>query len=184
MTFYRRSCYAKVTDDSTITLLVFLPTIRRSLGRFCSPGNRRSHLGFFVESYRRSYDHISVFVATVTDDLTIKLWFFCRKLPTIRRSHFSFFPGSYQISDDHTSVFSPQVRGDSVRNTQQLLFCQVYRRSDDHTQGTYLNVTDDPKCDDRRSSLRFIFAFITDDPTIIFYRLPTITVFNFVQTFW
>ena len=68
-----------------------LPMIRRSLWWFCLPTIRRSNVGFFAQFYRRSDDHISVFLPKITDDPTIKFRFFCRTVPTIRWSHFGFF---------------------------------------------------------------------------------------------
>ena len=68
-----------------------LPMIRWSFWWFCLPMIRWSNFGFFVEYYRRSDDHISVFLPKFTDDPMIIFRFFCRKLPTIRWSHFGFF---------------------------------------------------------------------------------------------
>ena len=131
----------KFTDDQVTRKLptirrsryfLYLPTIRRSRYLFVYRRSYDHDLGFLAESYRRSDDPNSDFLPKVTDDLTITIRFFCRKLPTIRRSHLAFFCESYRRSDDQIPVFLPNVTLPTIRRSHFGFFAERYRRSDDH----------------------------------------------------
>ena len=126
-----------------------LPMIRWSFWWFCLPMIRWSNFGFFVEYYRRSDDHISVF-----------------------------FAKNYRWSDDHISVFLPKITNDPMI-TFRFFFFFAFLAEDRVTfdfQSAWLvfaflgsnrrsSFTNDP--------MILFWNLFTDEPTIIrpmFYR--------------
>ena len=107
---------------TTLPTIGFSVDYRRSDGpssgffRQILPTIRRSYFGFFSYIYRRSDDQILDFLATFTDDPTIKFWIFWLLLPTIRRPKLWCFGYFYQWSVTFRLFRFP---------TQLLFFCKI-----------------------------------------------------------
>ena len=128
-----------------------LPMIRWSFWWFCLPMIRWSNFGFFVEYYRRSDDHISVFLPKITDDPMIIFRFFCRKLPKLKVKTMFWFEKIAKISRRSDDLRSPTIRWYFYG-----FYLPMNRRS---------SFTDDP--------MILFWILFTDEPTIIrpmFYR--------------
>ena len=122
------------TDDPTITFRFFcrkLPTIRRS------------HFGFFSESYRRSVDQISVFFPKVIDDPTITFGFFLQLLDV-------------DTSESALSIFFEIYRWSDFRRSS-LRF--IFEFTDDPTIIFLIIFTDDPTINRNRRSDDYEYYF-------------------------